>query len=130
MATVTVGPSITRVNLVIKQGTAMTIDLTTVNKLGQPITNTTGYQIQAQIRSLDDDVLFEWSTDAGNAALTYFPSDVPPRTLSVLTMSAAQSAALDFYLARWDCFLIPPSGAASAACLAEGSAVLERRITH
>lgn len=99
-------------DLNLNQGEGATITLTTVDRLGNVITNPTGYTIRAQIRRTSTGpVLFEWNTTPsaaqGNAVLTYTPGP-PAVSTTTLTHTGAQSALWTFRLAQWDVFLMAP----------------------
>jgi len=130
--TTTIAVPIFRLDLNLKQGAGATITLNTVDKLGQVITDPSGYTIRAQIRRTSTGpVLFEWndtpSPAQGAATLAYVPG--PPAASTVTLSFTDDHAALWTYrLARWDCFLTNPLG--QATCLAAGVVRVEPYITH
>lgn len=130
--TTVLAPPILKLDLTFKQGASSAVTLTVVDAAGQPITSTTGYTIQAQIRrTTTGPVLFEWNTTPtaaqGTATFTY---DAGPPAVSSVTLSSTdeQAALWLFRLARWDCFLTNPAG--QATCLAAGAVRVEPCITH
>lgn len=126
-------PSTLPVSLNLKQGADATITLTDVRDANnQPITNTTGYTVRAQIRTSasSSTVLFEWNTSpsAGQGTATFTYSATTLSATVTLTLTGAQSALFTFATADWDCFLTNPSG--QPACLAEGAVTIDPSITH
>lgn len=125
---VLLAPTITRIDLYLKQGSGANILLTVVDKLGNPIVDTTSCSIQAQIKdSVTKELLFEWSTAIGNATLIYSSTPVP-KSVAVLTVTGAQSALFNFWIARWDCFLHATGH--EPFCLAEGAVIIDSQTTH
>jgi len=119
-------------DLNLRQGEGATISLTTVDRLGAVITNTSGYTISAQIRRTSSGpVLFEWNTtpspSQGTATLAYDPG---PPTVSTTTLvhTGSHSALWTFRLAQWDCYLMAPGQ--EPACLAAGVVRVAPAITH
>lgn len=128
--TTTIAVPIFRLDLNLKQGAGAVITLNTVDKLGQVITDPTGYTVRAQIRRTPaGPVLFAWDsvTGPGLAVITYTPTPTPI-SQTVLTLTGAQTATWTWRLAQWDCFLMAP--AQEPACLAAGVVRLEPYITH
>ena len=128
----TLAPQTLKLDLNLRQGEGATISLTTVDRIGNVITNPAGYTIRAQIRRTSTGpVLFEWNTSPssvqGSATLTY---DLGPPAVSTTTLvhTGAQSSLWTFRLAQWDAFLIPPVG--EPACLAAGVVRIDPQITR
>ena len=127
---------IQKVNLVFKRNTGSSILLTVLDAVDAPITVTTGYSVRAQIRDRrSGDLLFEWNTTSGTgigiATFTYTAPTLPAtvgKSVVQLTVTAAQTALFDFWLADWDCYLTSPAN--QSVCLAEGTATVDRSITH
>lgn len=129
MAVVSLG-AILQFPLLLKQGTDITIALTVVDAVGNPITNPTGWTAKAQIRAYQGGpVLFEWNTSGGaglgSAALTYSAQTLTS-TLT-LGVTRAQSLAFTWGSAQWDAFLTTPAGL--AACVVEGTVAIDPNIT-
>jgi len=128
--TTTIAVPIFRLDLNLKQGAGATITLNTVDKLGQVITDPSGYAVRAQIRRTPaGPVLFTWDsvTGPGLAVITYTPGP-PAVSQTVLTLTGAQTATFNFRVAQWDCFLMAP--AQEPACLAAGVVRVEPWVTH
>jgi DNA-binding NarL/FixJ family response regulator len=124
-------PPILPLDLTFKQGADVGVVLTVVDATGQPIQNTTGYSIRAQIRSTSGGlVLFEWDSAGGvgigAATLTYTAQ--PPLSVVTLLVTNAQSSAFVFMAAQWDCYLTSPTN--QEVCLAEGVVSIDPSITH
>lgn len=121
-----------RQNIELEQGASVTISITAVDKNKNYITNFSGYSARAQIRQRPaDPILFEWNTAVGTGigTVNLVPSTgVGVKSTVDLVLSPAQAASLDFWLAKWDCFLTNSSNQSS--CLAKGSIVLTPRVTH
>lgn len=120
-------PSIAQVNLNFKYGAGATVLLTVADKLGNPIIDTSGCALQAQIKDpRTGAVLFEWNTTSaagiGIASLTY--SSFTQKSTASLVLTGAQSLAVfTFWLARWSCFITVPGH--EPFCLAEGSVTVD-----
>jgi len=128
--TTTIAVPILRLDLNLKQGAGAVITLTTVDRLGQVITDPTGYSVRAQIRrTTSGPVLFTWDSlvGPGAASIIYTPTPTPISE-TVLTLTGAQTATFNFRLAQWDCYLMAP--AQEPACLAAGVVRVEPFITH
>ncbi|MGH3828240.1 MAG: hypothetical protein ACRDQX_13885 [Pseudonocardiaceae bacterium] len=131
MAATLLTPVILDVDLKLRQGTDAAITLTVVDGNSQPITNTTGYSIRAQIRAFAAATgapLFEWNTTPGagiGTAAFIYASGISTVTL---TLTAAQSALFTFGPALWDCLFTSPVG--QVICLAAGNVTIEPFITH
>lgn len=128
--TTTIAVPIFGLDLNLKQGAGAVITLNTVDKLGDVITDPTGYTIRAQIRRTSNvPVLFTWDsvTGPGLAVITYTPGP-PAVSQTVLTLTGAQTALWTFRLARWDCYLMAPGQ--EPACLAAGVVRIEPQITR
>lgn len=124
-------PPTLQLNLVFKQGAHADIELTVVDRLGDPIIDPTGYSVRALIRADPTDaVLFEWNTTptAGMGTVTITYSPITVTSIATLTVTGAQSALFGFRTAMWDCFLTNPAG--KPTCLAEGSVTIDPAITY
>lgn len=128
--TTTIAVPIFGLDLNLKQGAGAVITLNTVDKLGDVITDPTGYTIRAQIRRTSNGpVLFTWDsvTGPGLAVITYTPGP-PAVSQTVLTLTGAQTALWTFRLASWDCYLTAPGQ--EPACLTAGVVRVAPAITH
>lgn len=128
--TTTIAVPIFGLDINLKQGAGAVITLNTVDKLGDVITDPTGYTIRAQIRRTSNGpVLFTWDsvTGPGLAVITYTPGP-PAVSQTVLTLTGAQTALWTFRLASWDCYLTAPGQ--EPACLAAGVVRVSPAITH
>lgn len=123
-AKIVLKPPILTADLWFKQGADAAFQFTVVDAAGNPITDSTGYVIVAQIRSAPNStVLFTFTS----LVITY---SAGPPAVSTLTVSATavQTAAFGFTSAVWDCFITSPAG--KVACVAEGAVTVDPSVTH
>lgn len=110
-------------NLVIKQGTDLTIEIPDmVDANGVPITNWTNFSVKAQVRERVESatVLHEWSTAAGNAEL--IDSKI------VLVVARDTSTPWTWTHGRYDVELTNPAGQVTR--VAEGHVIVSREVTR
>lgn len=117
-------PPILEIDLWFKQGADLSVLFTVTDANGQPITDSTGYIIEAQIRAAPNGaVLFTWVT----SSITYVTTPVPKSTLT-LSVSNAESRLFTFSSGVWDCFVTNPQS--KRGCVAEGAVTVDPSVTH
>ena len=103
MTVVSLG-EILQLPLFLKQGSDITVDLTVVDALGQPIRNPSGWTVKGQIRvTPTGPLLFEWNTTSGpglgTAVLVYDP--IPDVSTLTLGITRVQSLLFTWGSALW-----------------------------